>query len=140
MTRLKARIMVIVAAALVGAVAVPFAVANKGADDPAGHVRHAKKHDKKAASKKKGKKGTKAQKGQKGNAGTTSKGREASRGDRGRRPSRVTTGVRAARGGEPSGDDRGQQAEPGDDRGQDAQAEAGDDRGGHGNDDGSGHN
>ena len=50
MTRLKARIMVIVAAALVGAVAVPFAVANKGADDPAGHVRHAKKHDKKAAS------------------------------------------------------------------------------------------
>ena len=117
MTRLKARITVIVAAALVGAVAVPFAVANKGADDPAGHVRHAKKHDKKAASKKKAKKGAKAKKGQKGNAGTTSKGREA----------------------EP-GDDRGQQAEPGDDRGRDAQPEAGDDRGGHGNDDGSGHN
>jgi hypothetical protein len=114
MTRLKARIMVIVAAAVVGAVSVPFAVANKGADDPAGHVRHAKKHDKKAANKK-GKKGTKAQKGQKGNAGTTSKGREA----------------------EP-GDDRGRQAEPGDDRGQ--AAEPGDDRGGHGNDDGSGHN
>ena len=112
MTRLKARITVIVAAALVGAVTVPFAVANKGADDPAGHVRHAKKHHKKAASKKKG---AKAKKGQKRNAGTTSKGREA----------------------EP-GDDRGQQAEPGDDRGQ--AAEPGDDRGGHGNDDGSGHN
>ena len=85
MTRLKARIMVIVAAALVGAVSVPFAVANKGADDPAGHVRHAKKHDKKAAGKKKGRKGTKAQKGQKGNAGTTSKGREAEPGTSGDR-------------------------------------------------------
>ena len=125
MTRLKARITVIVAAALVGAVAVPFAVANKGADDPAGHVRHAKKHDKKAASKKKAKKGAKAKKGQKGNAGTTSKGREAEPGD--------DRGQQA----EP-GDDRGQQAEPGDDRGQ--AAEPGDDRGGHGNDDGSGHN
>ena len=42
MTRLKARMMVIVAAALVGAVSVPLAVAEKGADDPVGHVRHAK--------------------------------------------------------------------------------------------------
>ena len=51
MTRLKMRMMVFGAAALVGAVAVPFAVAEKGADDPAGHVRHAKKHTKKAAHK-----------------------------------------------------------------------------------------
>ena len=50
MTRLKMRMMVIGAAALVGAVSVPFAVAEKGADDPAGHVRHAK-HTKKAAHK-----------------------------------------------------------------------------------------
>ena len=114
MTRLKARIMVIVAAALVGALVGDCERDGDGADDPAGHVRHAKKHHKKAASKKKG---TKAKKGQKGNAGTTSKGREAERGD-----------------------DRGRQAEPGDDRGRDAQAEAGYDRGGHGNDDGSGHN
>ena len=118
MNRLKARIMVIVAAALVGAVSVPFAVANKGADDPAGHVRHAKKHDKKAAAARR--RAGRARRPRRVRRATPARRPRAARPSRvtiaASRPSRVTTGVRYA------------------------QAEAGDDRGGHGNDDGSGHN
>ena len=65
MTRLKTRMMVIAAAALVGAVTVPLAVAEKGADDPAGHVRHAK-HTKKATHKKSQPKGQEGHQGAEG--------------------------------------------------------------------------
>jgi hypothetical protein len=140
MNKLKARIVILAAAALVGAVIAPTAFTKKGADDPAGHVRHAKKHTKSSARKHATKRrhaGRTSVKGQKGNSASSARGREAEPGDdRGQVAEPADDRGQVA---EP-GDDRGVQAEPGDDRGQDRQAEAGDDRGGHGNDDGSGHN
>lgn len=131
MTEIKARFVVLTAAALVGAVAVPLAVAKKGGDDPAGHVRHAnKKAERQHTAKAKPHRGK-----------TTARAhtrREAEpNDDRGQVAEPSDDRGQAV---EP-GDDRGQDAEvqAGDDRGQDAQAETGDDRGGRGNDDGSGH-